>query len=166
MCLSSDWPLLQFGTANWEAATIKDRGLDASNGMKLEFVSYAGGDATMLRGDAVDVTTGDWLEVGRASGELPSLVPYHNATGAIMAPCESGAASVEDPEGRRIGVAGGSLDESWLRFQGPAKGQCGYDIATETEPVYGAPPLLAEQLRQGELDAALIYRQINARAET
>ena len=166
--------LLKFGTVNWEARTIQEEGLDEANGFRLEIVPYAGGDATMLalRGGEVDVTTGDWLDAsrGRASGEDITFVPYSTAIGAVMAPCESGIETIDDLKGKSIGVAGGPLDKSWLMLQGLAArggedGTGGFDLVAEVEPVYGAPPLLAEKLRQGELDATLNYWHYNARLE-
>lgn len=161
--------LLKFGTVNWEAQTIVDEGLDEKNGFHLEIVPFASGSATAvaLQAGAVDISTDDWLLVSRqrAEGVPLAFVPYSSAIGAIMAPCEAGLDSLDDLKGKTIGVAGGPLDKSWLMLQGMAEGEFGFDLAAETEPVFGAPPLLAEKLRQGELDAALNYWHYNARLE-
>ena len=162
--------LLKFGTVNWEADTLKQAGLDKQNGFELEIVPFAGGDATriaLLSGN-IDVTTGDWLFASRQRGEgVPfTFVPYSTSIGAIMAPCDAGWHSLDDLKGKTIGVAGGPLDKSWLMFRGMAQGVNGFDLVAETEQVFGAPPLLAEKLRQGELDAALNYWHYNARLET
>lgn len=162
--------LLKFGTVNWEAQTIVDEGLDEKNGFSLEIVPFAGGDATKVAMQAgeIDVTTGDWLFVSRqrAEGTPLTFVPYSSSIGAIMVPCDSGMKTLTDLKGKKIGVAGGPLDKSWLMLQGLADGKEGFDLAAGTEPVFGAPPLLAEKLRQGELDAALNYWHYNARLET
>ena len=162
--------LLQFGTVNWEAQTILDEGLDEKHGFELEIVPFAGGDATKvaLQSGAIDVTTGDWLFASRQRAEGTPLVfvPYSSSIGAVMVPCDAGYESLADLEGHSIGVAGGPLDKSWLMLQGMAGGEMGFDLAGDTSPVYGAPPLLAEKLRQGELDAALNYWHYNARLET
>ncbi|ESR25806.1 ABC transporter substrate-binding protein [Lutibaculum baratangense] len=162
--------LLKFGTVNWEAQTIIDEGLDERHGFELRIVSFAGGDATkvaMQAGD-IDVTTGDWLFVSRqrAEGAPLTFVPYSSSIGAVMAPCESDIASIEDLRSKRLGVAGGPLDKSWLMLLALAERRHGIDLARETSPVYGAPPLLAEKLRQGELGAGLNYWHYNARLET
>ena len=39
------------------------------------------------------------------------------------------------------------------------------DLADDAEPVYGAPPLLTEKLKSGELDAVLNYWHFGARLE-
>lgn len=161
--------LLQYGTVNWEAQTIIDEGLDETHGFELEIVPFAGGDATKvaLMAGNVDVTTDDWLMVSRqrAMGDPLVFIPYSTAIGAVMAPCDGDIQSLQDLEGKTIGVAGGPLDKSWLMLQGMAS-EGGMDLASATTPVYGAPPLLAEKLRQGELDAVLNYWHYNARLET
>lgn len=162
--------LLQFGTVNWEAQTIVDEKLDEKHGFELEIVPFASGNATTvaLQSGAVDVSTGDWLLVSRQRAEGTPLVfvPYSSSIGAVMAPCDAGLDGLADLKGKSIGVAGGPLDKSWLMLQGMAEGELGFDLAAETEQVFGAPPLLAEKLRQGELDAALNYWHYNARLET
>ena len=161
--------LLQFGTVNWEAQTIIEEGLDEAHGFDLEIVPFAGGDATKvaMQSGAIDVTTGDWLFASRQRAEGTPLVfvPYSSSIGAVMAPCEAGYESLADLKGATVGVAGGPLDKSWLMLQGMASGEEDFDLASETTPVYGAPPLLAEKLRQGEMDAALNYWHYNARLE-
>ena len=161
--------LLQFGTVNWEARTIVDEDLDEAHGFDLEIVPFAGGDATKvaLQSGDIDVTTGDWLFASRQRAEGTPLVfvPYSSSIGAIMAPCDAGYDSLVDLQGLRVGVAGGPLDKSWLMLQGMASGEEGFDLASDVTPVFGAPPLLAEKLRQGELDAALNYWHYNARLE-
>ena len=161
--------LLQFGTVNWEAQTIVDEGLDEAHGFALEIVPFAGGDATKvaLQSGAIDVTTGDWLFASRQRAEGMPLVfvPYSSSIGAVMAPCDAGYESLGDLAGATVGVAGGPLDKSWLMLQGMASGEGEIDLASDVTPVFGAPPLLAEKLRQGELDAALNYWHYNARLE-
>ncbi|UOM35462.1 ABC transporter substrate-binding protein [Acuticoccus sp. I52.16.1] len=162
--------LLKFGTVNWEADTIVREGLDTANGFHLEIVPFAGGNATqvaLLSGD-VHVSTGDWLFASRqrAMGAAMTFVPYSTSMGGVVARCDAGYEGLADLAGKTIGVAGGPLDKSWLMIRGMAEGELGLDIAGETRQVFGAPPLLAEKLRQGELDAALNYWHYNARLET
>jgi NitT/TauT family transport system substrate-binding protein len=74
-------------------------------------------------------------------------------------------ASLRDLKGKRLGVAGGPLDKTWLLLLAFAKETAGIDLAAEATPVYAAPPLLTEKLRSGELDAALNYWQYCAQLE-
>ena len=161
--------VLKFGTVNWELTSMKHHGLDEANGFALEIVPFAGGDATeiALQGGAVDVIVSDWLWVSRlrAQRAMFTFVPYSSSVGAIMVGPDSDIAALADLRGQKIGVAGGPLDKSWLLLQGHARQAHDLDLAAENEVVFGAPPLLAEKARSGELDAVLNYWHYNARLE-
>jgi NitT/TauT family transport system substrate-binding protein len=73
--------------------------------------------------------------------------------------------ALADLKGRRIGVAGGPLDKGWLMLQAYGRDKAGIDLAKDAEPVYGAPPLLTEKFKSGELDAVLNYWHFAARLE-
>ena len=62
-------------------------------------------------------------------------------------------------------MAGGPHDKSWLLLRAWSKRQGIGDIADFAEPVFAAPPLLAEQMRNGSLDAVLIYWHFAAKLE-
>jgi len=148
--------VLKFGTVNWELKALKNAGFDTDNGIEVEIVPFAGGDATKiaLQGGEVDVIVSDWLWVSR-----------QRADGVAMTFSHSGLKALTDLTGKKIGVAGGPLDKSWLLLQGMAKEQHGIDLAAENEIVFGAPPLLAEKTLSGELDANLNYWHYCARLE-
>ena len=161
--------VLEFGTVNWEVDTIVHNMLDAANGFKLEPVVLASNDATRIAINAgeVDVIVSDWLFVSRqrAEGMPLTMVPFSTSVGAIMVPPDSTAQTLADLKGMKIGVAGGPLDKTWLMYQGLAKDKYGIDLAAETEPAFGAPPLLMEKLMQGELAATSNFWNFNARLE-
>ncbi|MDH3194946.1 MAG: ABC transporter substrate-binding protein [Hyphomicrobiales bacterium] len=161
--------VLKFGTVNWEIDTIRHYELDRKNGIELDVVPLAGNEATRiaLLSGAVDIIVSDWLFVSRqrAEGMALAFVPYSTSVGAIMVPPGSDIATLADLKGKTIGVAGGPLDKSWLMLRGLAEGKAGFDLAAETTQAFAAPPLLAEKLRQGELDAAVNYWHYNARLE-
>jgi len=158
--------VLKFGTVNWEVDTIKANGFDSANGFDLEVLELAGNDATKvaLQAGAVDIIVSDWLFVARqrAEGLKLTFVPYSTSVGAIMVPAESPVREIPDLKGKKIGVSGGPLDKGWLMLRGYAEDRYGFDLAGETEQVFGAPPLLSEKLQQGELDATLNYWNYNA----
>lgn len=162
--------LLKFGTVNWEVDTIKHHGLDKENGIDLVVLELAGNEATRvaLHAGEVDIIVSDWLLVSRqrAEGEPLTFVPYSTSVGGIMVKCDSGMGSLPDLRGRTVGVAGGPLDKNWLMLQGLSEGEYNFDLAGQTQQAFGAPPLLAEKLRLGELDAALNYWHYNARLAT
>lgn len=161
--------VLKFGTVNWELKSMQHHGLDKANGFSLEIVPFAGGDATRiaLLGGEVDVIVSDWLWVSRqrADGRAFSFVPYSSSVGAIMVPGDSELRTLGDLVGKTIGVAGGPLDKSWLLLQGMAQQDHKIDLAADNDIVFGAPPLLAEKARDGELDAVLNYWHYCARLE-
>lgn len=161
--------VLKFGTVSWELDTIRHNKLDSANGIDLEIAYFAGEEATnvgILAG-TLDIIVSDWLWVSRQrseGGDL-TLVPYSTAVGAIMVKPDSPIRTIADLKGRKLGVAGGALDKSWLLMQAMAKRDHGIDLATESDIAYGAPPLLSEKTRQGELDAVLNYWHFCARLE-
>jgi len=161
--------VLKYGTVNWELKSMQHHGLDKANGFSLEIVPFAGGDATRiaLLGGEVDVIVSDWLWVSRQRSEERDLtfVPYSSSVGSIMVAGDSPLQSLADLKGQRVGVAGGPLDKSWLLLQGMARQEYGVDLNAENDIVFGAPPLLAEKARDGELDAVLNYWHYCARLE-
>ena len=161
--------VLAFGTVNWELDVIKHHGLDRQRGFTLEVQGFGSGEATnvALQGEAVDAIVDDyfWVSRQRSDGQMLTFVPFSGTVGALMVPPGSDIASLTDLKGKKLGVAGGPLDKSWLLLQGLAAKRHGMDLAAEVEPVYGAPPLLNEKVQDGELDAVLNYWHFAARLD-
>lgn len=159
--------LLKFGTVNWEIKAMKAAGLDIANDIEVTVVPFASGDASELaiQGGEVDVIVSDWLWVSRmrAIGKDLTFAPYSSSVGSIMVAEDSPVKTLGDLKGKKLGVAGGPLDKSWLLLQGMAKQEFGLNLAAENEIVFAAPPLLAEKTREGELDAMLNYWHYCAR---
>ena len=161
--------VLEFGTVNWELDVIKHHGLDKERGFELEVQGFGSGQATnvALQGEAVDSIVDDYLWVSRQrhDGQMLTFLPYSSTVGALMVPPDSDIQSLADLQGKKVGVAGGPLDKSWLLLQGLAAKRHGIDLAAAVEPVYGAPPLLNEKVQDGEMDAVLNYWHFAARLE-
>ncbi|MBX3598190.1 MAG: ABC transporter substrate-binding protein [Rhizobiaceae bacterium] len=161
--------ILKFGTVNWELESLKHNGFDRLHNIEVEPAYFAGEDATniaMLAGE-IDMIVSDWLWVSRLRSERENLalIPYSTAVGAIMVRQDSPILSISDLKDRKIGVAGGPLDKSWLLIQALAQRDFNLDLAAANEVVYGAPPLLSEKARQGEFDAVLNFWHFCARLE-
>lgn len=161
--------VLKFGTVSWELDTVRTHGFDAANGIELEVTPFAGEDATnvaVLAGE-IDVMVSDWLWVSRqrSEGGDPTLVPYSTAVGAIMVAQNSPLQSLSELKGKKLGVAGGPLDKSWLLIQALARRDHDLELAEENDVVFGASPLLSEKASQGELDAVLNFWHFCARLE-
>lgn len=160
--------LLKFGTVAWEIEEIRRLGLDKEAGLKIEVVDLATNDAgkIALMSGAVDAIVSDWLWVSRqrAEGARISFLPFSSSVGAVLVPRDSPIQGLADLRGKRLGVAGGPLDKSWLLIRALARRQ-GIDLAREAEIVFAAPPLLNGQIESGRLDAVLNFWHYAARLE-
>jgi NitT/TauT family transport system substrate-binding protein len=156
------------GTASWEIEVIKTRGLDKAANLDIETIELASTDAAKvaLMGGGADMIAEDWLWAARerALGGKLLFTPYSTTLGAVMAPKDSPVRRIADLAGRSIGVAGGPLDKSWLLLRAVALGS-GLDLTKKAQPSYGAPPLIAEKLVQGETETALEYWNFSADLE-
>lgn len=161
--------VLKFGTVSWALETIKANGLDKAEGIDLDIVPLASTQATTvgLQGRSVDIIATDWLWVSRerAGGGDFTFSPFTTALGAIMVPPKSPIKTLSDLKGKRLGVAGGPLDKSWLLIVAYALRTANIDLRVETKQEFGAPPLLMERARQGEIDAVLEFWPYAARLE-
>src|SRR5882672_1424316 len=156
------------GTVAWELAVIRAHRLDEQAGLDLAILELASPEAgkIALRGGSADIIVSDWLWVSRERhlGSKLAFYPYSSAVGAVMVAAASPLRSLADLKGRKLAVAGGPIDKSWLLLQGAMK-QDGIDLKTEATIAYGAPVLLAEKTRQGEMDATLNFWNICAGLE-
>jgi NitT/TauT family transport system substrate-binding protein len=161
--------VLKFGTVSWVLDTIHANGLDKAEGIDLDIIPLASTQATTvgLQAGSVDIIATDWLWVSRerSSGGDFTFSPFTTALGAIMVPPNSSIKTLADLKGKRLGVAGGPLDKSWLLLVAYALRTVNLDLRTEANQEYGAPPLLAERAKQGELDAVLNFWPYAARLE-
>jgi NitT/TauT family transport system substrate-binding protein len=148
------------GTFAWELAVIRAHGLDKQANLMIDVTELASPEAgkIALRAGNADIMVTDWLWVSRerALGAKLTFYPYSSALGAVMVPASSPIKSLSDLRGRKLAVAGGPLDKSWLLLQASQK-QDGLDMKSQATIVYGAPPLLAAKALGGEMDAVVNY---------
>jgi NitT/TauT family transport system substrate-binding protein len=158
--------VLQFGTVSWELDVMRTHGLAAREGVQPQVISLASTNATTvaLQGGAVDVIVTDWIWVSRqrAEGRRYTFVPYSLTVGGLMVRPDASIGQLADLRGRRLGVAGGPVDKSWLLLRAYARRTLGEDLAKLVEPSFGGPPLLNELMLRGDLPAVLNYWQYAA----
>ncbi len=161
--------VLKFGTVNWELDVVRQHGLAAREGIDLEVIPLGGklASSVALQSGAVDVIVSDWTWVARqrAAGKPYAFVPYSMAVGGLMMRPEAHAQALGDLAGKRLGVAGGPADKSWLLLRAYAKRHLGRDLTELVEPVFGAPPLLNQLVLRGDLDGAITFWHYGARLQ-
>jgi NitT/TauT family transport system substrate-binding protein len=159
--------ILQFGTVSWELDVMQRHGLAEREGIELRLVPLALKDAAnvAIQGGEVDVIANDWIWVSRMRSDGSDYVfaPYSQAVGGISVRPDAGVAQFADLKGKRLGVAGGALDKSWLLLRAYARRTVGEDAATFLRPQFAAPPLLNELVMRGELPAAMNFWHYTAR---
>jgi NitT/TauT family transport system substrate-binding protein len=148
------------GTLAWELDVIKTHGLDRKLDLVIEPIELASTEAgkIALKGGSADLMLSDWLWVARERSLGDGLVFYPSSStlGAVMVPAQSPIRELIDLKGKKLAVAGGPLDKSWLLLQALAR-RAGVDLRKQATVVYGAPPLLTEKALQGEIDATLTF---------
>jgi NitT/TauT family transport system substrate-binding protein len=148
------------GTLSWELDIIKAHGLDRKANLEIVPVELASTEAgkIALKGGSADLMLSDWLWVARERTLGDSLVFYPSSStlGAVMVPARSPINNIADLKGKKLAIAGGPIDKSWLLLQALAR-RSGVDLRRQATIVYGAPPLLSEKAQQGEHDATLTF---------
>jgi NitT/TauT family transport system substrate-binding protein len=161
--------ILKFGTVEWLLDVIKHRSLDKHEGYDLATLALASNNALQvaLLGGEADVVVTDWLWVlrQRAAGDDFLFAPYSTSVGAVVVPASSPIKSIADLAGKKIGVAGGPLDKSWLLLRARSIDTRAGDLIQSARPIYGAPPLLNQQAIYGDVDALLTYWHFAAQLE-
>ena len=156
------------GTLAWELEIIKAHGLDKKADLDIQVVELASTEAgkIALRSGSADLIVSDWLWVARerSLGDKLVFYPYTSTLGAVMVPGNSTVGDLADLKGKKLAVAGGPLDKSWLMLQAVARRE-GIDLRTQASIVYGAPPLLSEKALQRENDATLTFWNFCAELE-
>jgi NitT/TauT family transport system substrate-binding protein len=160
---------LRYGTLSWELDVIAYHGLGEKHGIRIDTLELAGGPAGQLalQASRVDMIVSDWLWVSRQreAGADLTFVPFSSAIGSLVVPTGSKVRDIPDLAGHRLGIAGSSIDKSWLVLQLYARSRFGFDIDKNVDKSFGAPPLLNEELEAGRLDAVLTYWPFAARLE-
>lgn len=161
--------VLEFGTVGWEIDTVERLGLARKHGIRLHVVPLASENAlkvALLSGE-VDLVVSDWFWVAslRAHHQDYQFVPYSKAVGAVMVNPAAGIKTLADLAGKKIGIAGGPVDKSWLIARAYARRKYGMDLKSSAVPQFAAPPLINRLMLDGRLSAAINFWQYNARLD-
>ena len=161
--------VLKYGSVNWEYNVIKHNKLDKKNNIKIKKVEVTNKDASAVAflSKSVDIFVTDWIWVSkqRNKGNLVSFYPYSNSAGGLMIKKGEKIDSFLDLKNKKIGVAGGSLDKSWLFLRAYAIKKYEKDPLTFFNTSFAAPPLINGLLRNNQLDAGYNYWNYTARLE-
>ena len=162
--------LLKYGSVNWEIDIIEHNNLDKKNNIiiKKKFFSTKNATAIALQGKAVDMIVTDWIWVSRQKAENKKYVfyPHSMSVGAILVKHDSEITDIKGLENKKLGIAGSSIDKSWLLFRAYTNKNLDKDPKSFLKPIYAAPPLLNEFIKRNEIDAVLNYWHYNARLKS
>lgn len=140
---------------------IKEHKLDAKHGIDLKVVPLGSKNAThvAIQGKAVDMIVSDWIWVTRQRAENRdyTFAPYSNAAGTLMVSPKSGIKTLADLSGKKLGVAGGPVDKTWLLLRAYSQKMQNKDLSEIVKPSFAAPPLLNKMALRGDLDAVLNF---------
>lgn len=158
--------VLSFGTVQWELEALKQSAQFKNSEFELQIQTIATPQAgkIALQAGSVDMIVADWIWTAkmRATGSNLSFYPYSTTSGALMVANNSPINTLKDLVGKKLAIAGGELDKNWLLLQALAQQQQ-LDLAATITPVYGAPPLLNQELLKGRVDAVMNYWHFAAR---
>lgn len=161
--------VLKFGTVSWEMQIIETHRLAEKRGLDLEIVPLASENAlaVALQGGRVDLIVSDWLWVAhqRGANRRYQFAPYSLAVGAVMVDPAANIDNIGDLAGRKLGIAGGPVDKTWLLLRAYAQVTKGIDLEASSEPTYAAPPMINRLMLKGDLPAAINFWHYNARLE-
>jgi len=161
--------VLAFGTVNWELRAMQQAKLMETEQYRVQVLPMANPQASKiaLLSGAVDMIVADWIWVSRQRGQGKdySFYPYSNTTGALVLAKGSAIKSIQDLHDKKIAIAGGELDKNSLLLQALLQKQGQAQAFNRMEKIYGAPPLLTEQLKRGRVDALLTYWHYAARLQ-
>ena len=160
--------VLAFGTVNWELDVLKHNKLDEKYGIEVEVIKLASKHAVSiaLQSNSVDIIVNDWVWVNRqrASGKDIKFYPYSKAVGALYIN-DNNIKSLLDLSQKRLGIAGGSVDKTWLLFRAYYKNKYNKDLKDIVTPVFAAPPILYKKMLDKSLSASINFWHFNAKLE-
>ena len=160
--------VLAYGTVNWELNVLKHNNLDKKYGIDLEVVKLASKNAISiaLQSKSVDIIVNDWVWVNRqrVEGKDFTFYPYSKAIGSLYVN-DMNINNLEDLKGKSLGIAGGSVDKTWLLFRAYSKNKYNMDLKNSVNPVFASPPILYKKMLDNSLNASINFWHYNAKLQ-
>ena len=161
--------VLAFGTVNWELTAMQQAGIMETELYRLQVIKMANPQAgkIALQSGAVDMIVADWIWVSlmRTQGKDFTFYPYSSTTGALVVAENSAIKRLQDLTDKKLAIAGGELDKNSLLLQALMQKQGQGEVFASIEKIYGAPPLLSQQMQRQRVDALLTYWHYAARMQ-
>lgn len=149
---------------------IIDLGLDKKYGFQLEYSAYPTLDGLFnaIRGKQADVGFGGWTAFSQFRMQnfpVMSIFPVGRGTSLdILVPVNSPIKTVDDLKGKKVGSYAGAAGTATVLFRVVTSKYYGFDPAKTNHMQYAAPGLLTKLMSDGELDAALLFDPLAAKA--
>ncbi|MBJ58075.1 MAG: ABC transporter substrate-binding protein [Rickettsiales bacterium] len=161
--------VLKFGSVNWELDVISHHKLDKKYNINIKKLVMTNKDAATIAflSKTADIFVTDWIWVSkqRAKKKPFTFLPYSTAAGGLLVESNSKIKSIRDLKGKNVGIAGGSLDKSWLFFRAYCIKEYEKDPLKFFKASFAAPPLINGLIINGELEGAINYWNYAARLE-
>ena len=162
--------VLRYGSVNWELDVLHHHNLHKKFNLDLKKVQVTNKDAAAIAflSGTVDIFVTDWIWVSkqRYQGKKFSFLPYSSASGGLLIKKKNKIDNLRDLKDKKIGIAGSSIDKSWLFFKAYFQKEYGEDATKFFKTYFAAPPLINGLLKSGELDAGINYWNYAAILET
>jgi NitT/TauT family transport system substrate-binding protein len=140
---------------------IEELGIDAKYGLDITIfpLTATGQQWTGLRAGEFDIATGSFLDLLRQRDgglDARAVRGFLTFSSPIVTTPDSEYTDLQSLAGTRVGTPNTTLLD-WLIIRAAGVEIADFDIEAEAEVVNSSPPLIAELLQTGELDAALQF---------
>jgi NitT/TauT family transport system substrate-binding protein len=140
---------------------ITQFGFDKKYGLALQVIDFTlpGQQYPMFRGDAIDVSGGNFVDLLRqrkAGIGLRAFRGFQGYNNVMVTKPDSSIKTFADLRGKKIGEFGTTFLD-WLIVRAAGQKAYNLDLEKEAQLAAGAPPLLNQFLAKGDIDATLQF---------
>ena len=157
------WNAIVGASQSYLPIVLTEQGIAERHGFEIEIIQQSGAGAQFiaLRSGDTDLVTGNILDlhIQRSQDlDVSSIGSFLKFESPIIA-LPGGPQTAADLEGSKFGTPRASLF-GFLIMRAATVNSFGFDLAEDTELAEGAPGLLNELIRSGELDAAFQFSSL------